>query len=60
MNLEYSRSLEIMKNIDLDKLILLTHKFNNFVYSKGDVVVDFNTSPMQLFILKEGSLKVEK
>ncbi|CAI2372877.1 unnamed protein product [Moneuplotes crassus] len=60
MNLDYSKSLEIMKDMDIERLTPLTHNYNNSVYSKGNVIVDFNATPMQLFILKEGRLKVEK
>lgn len=60
MNLDFSKSLEIMQNVDIERLVNLTHLYNNFVYTKGNVVVNFNTSPLQLFIVKEGRLKVEK
>jgi len=60
MNLDFSRSLEIMSNVDTERLINLTHLYNNFVFTKGRVVLDFNSTPQQLFIVKKGKLKVEK
>jgi hypothetical protein len=59
-NTEFTKNLEIMQGFDHEHIIKLVHSYNNTVHKEGNVIVEFNTKPTQMFILKEGKLKVEK
>lgn len=59
-NTKFTESLDFMRDISFNKIDQLVQYYNSIMYKKGQWIVNFDENPKQLFILKEGRLKVEK
>ncbi|CAI2385785.1 unnamed protein product [Moneuplotes crassus] len=59
-NIEFNKSLDFLKDVNYAKARLLAQSYNSTIFKKGQVVIDANTPVNQLYIVKDGILKVEK
>jgi len=59
-NTAFTKSLKIFDFATHDQIVKLVHCYNTQVYKKGEIFLNSNKSPQQIFILKQGQLKVEK
>lgn len=59
-NVEFNKSLDFLKDINYQKTRLLAQSYNSSIFKKGQVVIDAGTAVNQLYIVKDGRLKVEK
>lgn len=60
LHIDFNKRLGILKDISYAKAERLAACYNSLIYKKGQTIVDIGQEVNQLYIVKKGTIKVEK